>query len=190
MLLLLLDWAYAVLFIAFRIVVRGKASKALNRTKYTHKKEYGFCWNGKRKTNFHKWFINYFQIICLVVCIYEWVCVLLHLSVLCAVVIVRSASKYQNFGNYLLQSWCRRGCIVGFVLNNQTDATIQLSLSLAFIQTFASSHLYCILPPPFLAPSRSTKCQLFQRIEQNPWLFCGQKCVIAYSVGLVDNHLK
>lgn len=75
MLLLLLDWAYAVLFIAFRIVVRGKASKALNRTKYTHKKEYGFCWNGKRKTNFHKWFINYFQIICLVVCIYEWVCV-------------------------------------------------------------------------------------------------------------------
>lgn len=117
-------------------------------------------------------------------------CVCLHLSVLCAVVIVRSASKYQNFGNYLLQSWCRRGCIVGFVLNNQTDATIQLSRSLAFIQTFASSHLYCILPPPFLAPSRSTKCQLFQRIEQNPWLFCGQKCVIAYSVGLVDNHLK
>lgn len=82
----------------------------------TEKKRIRLLFEDKRKTNFRNWFINYFQIICLAaacICVCVCFCSSLMWQLLCVML-----TKQQNFGNYLLQSWCRRGCFVGFVLNN------------------------------------------------------------------------
>lgn len=104
-----------------------KGEQSIEQNKTHTKKNMVFVGTAKEKQIFTNGSLIIFKSFVLL-CVYMnecvCLCVCLHLSVLCAVVIVRSASKYQNFGNYLLQSWCRRGCIVGFVLNNQTDATI------------------------------------------------------------------
>lgn len=133
---------------------------------------------------------------------------LLQLLVLYAVVIVRSASKCWNFGNYLLQSWCWLGLPVLWALD-----LIAKTISIVSVSHFVEVHLQ-----PFHShshfQSRSGDKLFRNKKKRNkaPFLYgwispflslsvclltynvyfgCRVgECVIAYSVVRVDKHLK
>lgn len=110
-----------------------------------------FClFEDKRKTNFRNWFINYFQIICLI--LYGCVFIYIHIYINMCVFTISSVSVLLQFLGFVV-------VIVRCVRNTKTLVIIYCKVGVGMAELWS----LCLITMPLIAFRRRQK--LFHRIE-------------------------